>query len=138
MKGVKKALREGYYAALSGVISVPVDDGRGKVTQDKFVVIGDVIEGSNSNSFDRFRTDATIVLMICDRQTGGFTHDAVDDIEDEILQIVIPGVDTGGVTVAGFQVTNVVKEGSGYSDEFGYPENMAKIILRIRQTLVQQ
>lgn len=137
MKGFAKKLREGYFAALSGVISVPVTDGRGKVSEDAFVIISDAIEGGNQNSFETWRTDVSIQLLICEKTTGAFTHDAVDGIEDEILQILIPSVDKAGFSVTGFQVMNVVKEASNYADEFGDNENCAKKILRIKQTLTQ-
>lgn len=140
MKGFKKQLREGIYTALNNNISVEVFDGNANVdtSSNKWVVIGDVVEGSNNNSMDgTFRTNAITHLFICHRQKNFFTHDTVDDIEAEVLEILIPDVDTAGFTVTGFQVVNTVKVGSGYSDEFGKSENLAKIILQIETQLVQ-
>ena len=139
MKGFKKQLREGIYTALNGNISVDVFDGNANVdtTSDKWVVVADVVENGNNNSFETFRTDAIVQLFICHKQLNAFTHDVVDGIEDEILDILIPSVDTAGFSVSGFQVTNCVKVNSGYSDEFGESENLAKIILQIKQQLHQ-
>lgn len=139
MKGFKKQLREGIYSALNGNISCDVFDGNANVdtSSDKWVVIGDVLEGGNNNSFETFRTDAITHLFICHKQKNAFSHDTVDDIENEILDILIPSVDTAGFSVSGFQVTNCVKVNSGYSDEFGESENLAKIILQIKTQLVQ-
>lgn len=139
MKGFKKQLREGIYTALSGNISCEVFDGNASIntTSDKWVVIGDVLEGGNNNSFETFRTDAIVHLFICNKQKNAFSHDVVDDIENEILEILISSVDTAGFSVSGFQVVNTQKVNSGYSDEFGSDENLAKIILQIKTQLVQ-
>lgn len=138
MKSVKKALREGIFTALAP-LSVPVYEGFENVPQniDEYVAFGGITNTSD-NSFSTFTTTAVVDLNICQKTRNSFSHETVDDLEDEILEILIPSVDTPGFTVSGFQAINAIRLGSDYVDEPGTHNNISRIVLRIQVTLTQQ
>lgn len=137
MKSVKKYLRQGVYDALNNNISVSVHDKLMLVDEEAAVCIGSVYE-TPADTLDDFRTQAIIDLEITHHQYNSFTHDRVDDIENEILQLLITDVNTAGFTVPGFEVRDAVRSSSTYLDEFTADKNTARTLLKIQFTIIHQ
>jgi hypothetical protein len=139
MRNITKALRTAYYTALNGVISVPVVDSwntaNGMV--DDHVIIKNISQAKKDNTFQTFGEEVIVELDIVTYQKNGFTSDTRDDIEDEILQILKPDVQTDGITIGTFGLYNVEKESSNDVEEIVPGGNIARKILRIKQDVHQ-
>lgn len=138
MRNITKPLRTAYVAALAG-ISVPVKDSwntaQGMVTDH--VIIKNITQAKKDNSWNGWGEEVIIELDIVTYQKNGFTSDTRDDIEDEILQILLPTVQTAGVTIGTFGVFNTEKESSYDIEEIIPGGNIARKILRIKQDVHQ-
>jgi hypothetical protein len=141
---VSKKLRTAYYQALNGNVEydsndVPVVDGfmLSETISSHHIIIADVNETA-SNTTDTFRTEAVITLQIVSR-VDGYTKDIVDDIEDQVLNILMPSPTSGSpLTVSGIEVNNIIREGSTYLEEYSQNGAIIRKILMISQTITEQ
>lgn len=138
MINITKKVRTAYYTALSG-ISVPVVDGWNNSNSlvVNHVIIKNISETKKDNTYQTNGAEVIVELDIVTFQVNGFTSDTRDDIENEILQVLIPTPSTDGITVTGIGLFNVEKEGANDLEEVGDNGNIARKILRIKQDVHQ-
>lgn len=139
MRNITKPLRTAYVAALNGVISVPVVDSWNTSVSmvEDHVIIKNITQSKKDNSWQGWGEEVIVELDIVTFQINGFTSDKRDDIEDEILQILKPNVQTDGITIGTFGLFNIEKEGSNDFEEITDKGNIARKILRIKQDVHQ-
>src|SRR5688500_15066169 len=138
MRNITKPLRTAYVTALAG-ISVPVvdswDTALGMVVDH--VIIKNISQDKKDNSWQGWGEQVIVEFDIVTYQKNGFTSDTRDNIEDEILQILLPTVQTAGVTIGTFGLFNTEKESSDDIEEIVPGGNIARKILRIKQDVHQ-
>jgi len=141
-RNLSKPLRTAYYAALSGPLSlsgVKVFDSwqAAEGFRSNHVIIGRIGE-SNQNTADTFISRVTVEIQAVTVQTNGFSSEDSEELEDTILQILIPTVKTHSITMTGFQVSDVRKEGSQAVNEVGVNGGIARRIITISQLINKQ
>lgn len=134
------------YNALNGNITynlngVPVFDEKRKITDtSKMFILLSTQQESDDDTSDAFITDSSIDIEVQHRSGFEVSKDAIDDISDQILQIIMPTPQTNGLTApSGFQIT-LVRRISTVTRQFQITDAntiIAKII-RITCKIVQQ
>lgn len=141
MKSTKRVIRKVIYDALSNVISVPVFDEKRHVdsTANAFVLLSTQQE-TNDNTQDSFLTLSSIDIEIVVKTSSEISKDRLDDIEDEILEILLPTPITDGIsTYSGFQIANFRRDRSiTRLWEMSPTETVQRTIITITATIVQQ
>ena len=119
MLDTMKPIRTAVYTALNGNITydstaVPVSDektGYGN-TANLFIVLTTQQETDESTS-EAFITKSTIEIDIVHKTGSEVSKDAIDDVYQSMMQILIPSTSTIGLTVPGtFQFQNATRENS--------------------------
>jgi hypothetical protein len=146
MKDTQKILRQAVYDIINGQLSyngsnVPVYDEKRKVGQadSLFVILGTQQETDDSTS-DAFITDSSIDIEIQHRTEFEVSKDAIDDVSNQILQILMPTPQTDGFLVQNlFQIT-CVRRTSTISRNFSISDSVSIIakIITISAKIVQQ
>lgn len=142
MKDTKKILRHAVLNALDGNITydgnnVPVYDEKNE-NENIYILL------SNQQEFDdnpdgSFITRSTIDYEVVQKSGYSVSKDAIDDINEQILEILIPTQGTTGLTIpSGFQFHNVKRESSrSLAFEISPTESIVRNITTI-STIIQQ
>lgn len=112
MNNVSKQIRQAYYNALNGNISVNVyKEDTPETEEDHHVVIRVESETGTAHS-SGYVTNPVVVVEIVGVFLNSVDPDEVDDIDDEIKAILKPDVHTRTFNIAGIQVSNIKAESS--------------------------
>lgn len=143
MKDTKKILRHAVFNALNGNITydgnnVPVYDEKNE-NEDIYILLSNQQE-TNEDTDSYFMTRSTIDYEVVCRTGFSVSKDAIDDINEDILEILIPTQNTTGLTIpSGFQFLNVRRESSRtLSLEISPTESIVRNITTISATIIQQ
>jgi hypothetical protein len=106
-------IRKSFYNAVSA-LTYPVFDGKTEGltvgTDNLWVILGEQSE-SNRSSKSTYATEASIELVIVNREAGVAGRKVVEEVADEILTAIIPTVSTHGLTISSpFKITFVKYE----------------------------
>lgn len=142
MKDTKKILRHAVFNALDGNITlngnpVPVYDEKNG-NESVYILL------SNQQEFDdspdgSFITRSTIDYEVVQQTGFSVSKDAIDDINEQILDIIIPTQGTTGLTIpTGFQFHHVKRESSrSLAFEISPTESIVRNITTI-STIIQE
>lgn len=142
MKDTKRILRQAIFNALDGNITlngnpVPVYDEKNE-NENVYILL------SNQQEFDdspdgSFITRSTIDYEVVQQTGYSVSKDDIDDINEQILEILIPTQGTTGLTIpSGFQFHNVKRESSrSLAFEISPTESIVRNITTI-STIIQQ
>ena len=146
MKDTQAILRHAVFAVLNGQLSynsvnVPVYDEKRKAgaTDNLFVILGTQQESDDDTS-DAFITDSSIDIEIQHRTAFEVSKDAIDEVGNQILQILMPTPQTDGFQVQNLFLITCVRRSSTISRNFSLTDSnsiVAKIIT-ITCKIVQQ
>lgn len=117
MKDTQKILRHAVFNALNGNLTydgnnVPVyDEKKPDNVTAKFFVLLSTQQEVDENTHDTFITLSTIDLEIIHKTGSGVTKDAIDNVSELLLQILLPTPVTFGIEGnADFQMTDIRRE----------------------------
>jgi hypothetical protein len=142
LKDTKKILRQAIFNALDGQITlngetVPVYDEKNE-NESVYILL------SNQQEFDdspdgSFITRSTIDYEVVQQTGYSVSKDDIDDINEQILEILIPSQGTTGLTIpSGFQFHNVKRESSrSIAFEISPTESIVRNITTI-STIIQE
>jgi hypothetical protein len=142
MKDTKRILRQAIFNALDGQITlngetVPVYDEKNE-NESVYILL------SNQQEFDdspdgSFITRSTIDYEVVQQTGYSVSKDDIDDINEQILEILIPSQGTTGLTIpSGFQFHNVKRESSrSIAFEISPTESIVRNITTI-STIIQE
>lgn len=142
MKDTKRILRQAIFNALDGQITlngetVPVYDEKNE-NESVYILL------SNQQEFDdspdgSFITRSTIDYEVVQQTGYSVSKDDIDDINEQILEIIIPTQSTTGLTIpTGFQFHSVRRESSrSIAFEISPTESIVRNITTI-STIIQE
>lgn len=146
MRDTQKILRMAVYQVLNGNLSydgnnVPVFDEKRKLssTDNLFVILGTQRE-TDDNTDDAFITDSSIDIEIQHRTEFEVSKDAIDDVSNQILQIILPTPQTSGFPVQNLFQIQLVRRSSTISRNFSLTDSQSVVakIITITCKIVQQ
>lgn len=80
-------------------------------TPDLYILYSTQQESPGPDQTDcTFNMNSSIDIEIIRRTGSEVSKDAVDDVSNDIMQLVIPSQGTAGFTLSGFQIVNAVRE----------------------------
>jgi len=140
MKSPETILRDAVYAALSGSISynsvlVPVYSAIADPSSDLYIVL------EETNSFEQstkqlFSNDVTLTIEIVHYQDRAATYTIVDSIYNDMMEILLPSVNTPGFTVAtGWQAVKVRAESTDFVEQV--EQTIVRRIVRLKCSMIQ-
>jgi hypothetical protein len=103
-------IRKSFYNAINA-LEYPVFDGKTEGltigTDNLWVVLGEQGESNKSNK-SSYATEASIEIVIVNREAGVAGRKVVEEVADEILTAILPTVTTHGLTInSPFKITFV-------------------------------
>jgi hypothetical protein len=117
MNNVSKQIRQAYYDALNGNISVDVfKEDVPKNYSNHHVLIRVESESDRSHS-SGFVTHPVVITEAVGVFKSSIDPDVVDDIDNEIRQILLPDVGSRTFTVDGIQISNIKPQSSHFISE---------------------
>ncbi len=146
MRDTQKLLRMAVYNLISGQLSynstnVPVYDEKRKVgATDNIFVILSTQQETDDNTSDAFITDSSIDIEINHKSDFEVSKDAIDDVANQILTLILPTPSTDGFPVQSlFQIT-CVRRTSTITRNFSISDSQTIIakIITISSKIVQQ
>lgn len=112
MNNVSKQIRQAYYDALNGNISVKVyKEDVPESEHDHHVVIRVESETGETHS-SGFVTKPVVMVEVIGVFTNSVDPDVVDDIDNEVRQILKPDVSSRTFNVSGIQISCIKAESS--------------------------
>lgn len=112
MNNVSKQIRQAYYDALNGNISVNVYKEDVPETEGGHHVVIRVESETRGGHKKGFITNPVVVVDVVGVFTNSVDPDVVDDIDDEVRAIIKPDVNTRTFNVSGIQISNIKAESS--------------------------
>lgn len=121
-------------------ISVPVYDEkkRDKQLANLYVVLSTQQE-TDDNTDTSFTTDSSIDIDITHKTEFEISKDAIDEVSDQILELLLPNPDGPGWNVSGFLIQNI-RRSSTISRNFSLTDSQSIIakIITITSKITQQ
>lgn len=145
MRDTQKILRHTIRDMLAGQISyngtnVPVYDEkiRDKQYPNLYIILGTQQE-SDDNTDTSFTTDSAIDIQIEHKTDYEVSKDAIDDVSEQMLEILLPDPDGQGWGVGGFLIQNI-RRTSTITRNFSITDSSSIIakIITITSKITQQ
>lgn len=147
MRDTQKILRKAVYnclnsniTSLNGVVGVFDEKRKVSETTNLYILLSTQQETDNNTS-DAFMTDSSIDIEIVHKTGFEITKDAIDDISDQILSLIIPQPDSAAGLVPDplFQIQNV-RRTSTITRNYSITESSSVIskIVTVSCLIVQQ
>ncbi len=143
MKDTKKILRHAVFNALDGNITlngnpVPVYDEKNE-NESVYILLSNQQE-FDDNTSDTFITRSTLDYEVVQMTPYSVSKDDIDDVNDQILEIIVPTPSSNGLTSpTGFQFLSVRREASrSIVMEISATETIVRNITTITATITQQ
>ncbi len=146
MRDTQKPLRHAVYNLLNGAITydgntIPVFDEKKKATSNAnlFILLSTQQE-TDDNTSDAFITDSSIDIEINHTTEFEVSKDAIDDVANQILSLILPTPTTDGLTAPeGFQFTLVRRTSSiSRNYDMGFSDTLIAKIITVSVKIVQQ
>jgi len=139
----EKAFRKAVFEALNNNIvvggnNIPVyDEFAADDAPDLFVVIGNMYADDRRN-FAKWVTGLVIILQVVQVQKRAITKDVIDEVANTIKGILLPSIDTIGLSIDNpFSVNNLYRESSSYLSEQNNTNWVMRKIERYRANIQQ-
>lgn len=140
MKSPETILRDAVFTALDGQVSynsvvVPVYSGKADPGDNLYIVMEETssFEGSNKQGFGN---EVTMTLEIVHFQDRATTYKATDSVYNDMMQILLPSVNTPGFTLAaGWQAVKVRVDTSDFLEQA--EQTIVRRIIRLKATIYQ-
>lgn len=140
MKSPETILRDGVYTALNGAVSynatvIPVFAAIADPASDLYIVLEETnsFEGSTKQQFGN---DVTLTLEIVHFQDRAATYKIVDSIYNDMMEILLPTVNTAGFTIAaGWQAVKVRVDTTDFVEQV--EQTIVRRIIRLKCTMIQ-
>lgn len=140
MKSHETILRDAVYTALSGAVSynsviIPVYSAIADPSSDLYIVL------EETNSFEQsdkqhFGNEVTLTIEIVHFQDRAMTYKIVDSIYNDMMEILLPSVNTAGFTVAaGWQAVKVRVDTTDFVEQVD--RTIVRRIIRLKSTMIQ-
>lgn len=145
MKDTQRILRKAINDLLAGNITynsipVPIYDEkiRDKQSPNLYIIFGTQQE-TDQNTDTSFTTISTIDLEITHKTEYEVSKDAIDEVSDQVLEILLPTPDGPGWDYNGFLIQNITRT-STISRNFSLTDSQSIIakIITITATITQQ
>jgi hypothetical protein len=145
LRDTQRILRHAIRDLLAGQLSwdgtaVPVYDEkkRDKQSADLFVILSTQQETDN-NTDTSWTTDSSIDIEITHKTEFEVSKDAIDEISDQILEILLPTPDGPGWEVGGFLIQNI-RRSSTITRNFSVTDSQSIVakIITITSKITQQ
>jgi hypothetical protein len=146
MRDTQKILRHAVFQTLNGNVTyngsnIPVyDEKRLLGDQDNlFIILGSQRESDDSPD-EYFITNSSIDIEIQHRTEFEVSKDAIDDVSDQVLQIIMPTPYTNGFPVQNLFQINGVTRSSTISRNFSLTDSQSIVakIITITCKIIQQ
>lgn len=144
MRNTKKKIREAYYNALSGSITlngapVPVVSGftNAENILANHIIIDEMNETEKDSTQQSWGNETIVQLQLVSFALNSVSFDDLDEMEDQILQILFPTQKTVGISVTGFELLNLTKDSSNDIVEQDEAGSVVRRIIRFRQDIRQ-
>lgn len=112
MNNVSKQIRQAYYDALNGEISANVYKEDVPEGENEHHVVIRVESETNETHSSGFITNPIVVVEVVGVFVNSVNPDEVDDIDNEVRAILLPGVHTRTFNVNGIQISNIKVQSS--------------------------
>ena len=140
MKSPETILRDAVFTALDGqitynAVTIPVYGGKADLGTDLYIVMEETnsFEGSNKQGFGN---EVTLTLEIVHFQDRATTYKATDSIYNDMMEILLPSVNTPGFTLAaGWQAVKVRVDTSDFLEQA--EQTIVRRIIRLKATIYQ-
>lgn len=117
MNNVSKQIRQAYYNALNGNISVEVFKEDMPLDYANHHVFIRIEGETNKQHSSGFVTNPIVITEAIGVFSNSVDPDIVDDIDNEIRQILLPDVGTRTFNVNGIQISNIKVQSSTFLNE---------------------
>lgn len=135
MKNVSKQIRQAYYNALNGNISVEVYKEEAPMSEEVHHVIVRVESETDRSHKSGFVTNPVVITEVVGVFGDSVDPDVVDDIDNEIRAIIKPDTKSRTFIVGGIQVTNIKAESSNLLQEDDGTKKYYRKITRWKQRI---
>lgn len=141
-----RILRMAVYNLLNGNISyngqnVPVYDEKRRVgdTDNLFIILGTQQESDDDTS-DTFITDSSIDIEIQHRTDYEVSKDAIDEVSNQVLDLILPTPQTNGFAVQNLALIQCVRRSRSVSRNFSLTDSQSVVakIVTITCKIIQQ
>jgi hypothetical protein len=141
-----RILRMAVYNLLNGNISyngqnVPVYDEKRRVgdTDNLFIILGTQQESDDDTS-DTFITDSSIDIEIQHRTDYEVSKDAIDEVSNQVLDLILPTPQTNGFAVQNLALIQCVRRSRSVSRNFSLTDSQSIVakIITITCKIIQQ
>jgi hypothetical protein len=139
-----KPLKDAYIALLTGAIdyngtTIPVYDEEGDPAgNDFYIIVSSVTDTQVQNQKTHFWSELTIIIDVVTRLDFRATKEPADVITGKVLNLVLPTINTSGISCSGFQVLNVTKESSQHLPVLDTgTKKVVRRVTRFRQQLIE-